>query len=679
MTMRGTIVNYLEPCEDFFEFVCGGWMKMAKVPSDEVLKSVVTDIHRRVEDEISEILNNTVISYRGQTAAQKSSALYQGCINIGKYLRNSKGTKPLEDLLARYDMPHWPVVNRTTNFRVFYLLGNTIRDLGIDALISVKVDLDYHNSERYILYIGQPTFGVEPLVLRGKFKSPFFRILHRYKMYIHRCAMLLGANVAAPEIVNEIVSFEAKLASIAEPPNVMRNPRSMYNLMSLKMLESAIPEIRWTYFLNIILRDVGVSLDLDDHVVVMHPLYLKRLSRLIKGVPSSTVANYIGWRIVHSMGVHTLDRFRRALFRFNRFRYLVQDIPQLPRECVRLTNKLLYFAVGRQYFDRHITKPADRYRKVYDLAEEVRDAFAVLIDLNTWMDPETKDRARQKLHYLQLNIGYPPWIRSDRDLDEYYKDLPDLRKEDFFVSLLRTLRVYSRIEFSRLRKFKRSLDFGWYPSTVDGSMYYSHLGNYLLLPVDYLQFPFFLLEMPPPINFGAIGSILGEELTHGFGEHGAMYDDRGKLVEWWTRFTHRKYVTGARCISEQYDLYNNPVTGRKLNVNGTLESSIADNAGLRQAFKAYRVYMTKYEEKYGIYSIPGTEPYTMDQLFFIAYALSRCEVARKRSMYFFLKPRDAIPNRFRTIIPLMNFERFADAFGCRVGTIMNPEQKCIVW
>ncbi|XP_049527528.1 neprilysin-1-like [Dermacentor silvarum] len=141
---------------------------------------------------------------------------------------------------------------------------------------------------------------------------------------------------------------------------------------------------------------------------------------------SSTVANYIGWRIVQTMGIHSMDRFRRSRFRFDRYRYLVQDIIELPRECVRLTMQLMYFAVGRLYFDRHISKPAERYRKVYDLAEEVRDAFAVLIDLNTWMDTETKDRARQKLHHLQLNIGFPPWIRSDRDLDEYYKDLTPL-------------------------------------------------------------------------------------------------------------------------------------------------------------------------------------------------------------------------------------------------------------
>ncbi|KAL3198700.1 hypothetical protein MRX96_053773, partial [Rhipicephalus microplus] len=160
-----------------------------------------------------------------------------------------------------------------------------------------------------------------------------------------------------------------------------------------------------------------------------------------------------------------------------------------------------------------------------------------------------------------------------------------------------------------------------------------------------------------PINFGALGTIMGQQLTYGFEEQGALYDEHGKLVEWWSRETHRKFIIGARCVSEQYDQFNSPITG----------------------MKAFRVYMTKYEECYGMYSIPGMEPWTKEQVFFIAYALSRCEVSRKRSMYFYFRPRDQISNRFRTIIQLMNFGRFSAIFSCKVGTIMNPDQKCIVW
>lgn len=675
--MRSSLISFMEPCEDFYEFICGGWMKAARVPHEDVVYSSLSDVHRRVENEISEILNNTVISYRDQTATQKASALYQGCINID--LRNSRGVKPLEDLLKYFELGRWPTLNRTAVFRTFFILGNVIRELGLDAILSLRVGLDYHNSDRYLLYIGQPSFGVEPMVLRGRFRSPFFRILHRYKIYIYRCALLMGASVAAADVVNEIVAFEAKLAAIMEPPEAIQNPKRVYNLMSLRTLEGAIPEIQWTFLINTILRDVGVSMDLTDHVVVLSPLYLKRLARLLKEVPSSAVANYLGWRIVQTMGQHATERFRRARFRFDRYRYLLQDVGEIPRECVRLTSHLLHFAVGRLYFDRHISRPAERYRKLYDMAEELRDAFAVLIDLNTWMDSDTKERARQKLHHLQMNIGFPPWIKSDRDLDEYYKDVPDLRKEEFFISLLRTLKIYNRIMFARLRRFKKAEDFGWVPPYPSTAMHYSLLGNYMLLPVDYIQYPFFLLDMAPPINFGALGTIMGQQLTFGFGEQGALYDEHGKLVEWWSRETHRKFVTGARCLSEQYDQFNNPITGMKLSVNNTLETSIADNAGLRLAFKAFRVYMTKYEERYGMYSIPGMEPWTMEQVFFIAYALSRCEVSRKRSMYFYLRPRDQIPNRFRTIIPLMNFERFSAIFNCKAGTIMNPEQKCIVW
>nr|XP_037287025.1 neprilysin-1-like [Rhipicephalus microplus] len=445
--MRASLISFMEPCEDFYEFICGGWMKAARIPHEEVVYSTMSDVHRRVENDISvctakvdlittkdrsgdedqlPVETNWIQSQQTGGSGgilltlkpQNRELKRHHLIPEANLPAQQQGGQALEDLLRYFDLGHWPTLNRTAVFRTFFILGNVIRELGLDAIMTVRVGIDYHNSDRYLVYIGQPSFGVEPMVLRGRFRSPFFRILHRYKIYIYRCALLMGATVAAADVVNEIVAFEAKLAAIMEPPETIHNPKRVYNLMSLRTLEGAIPEIQWTFLLNTILRDVGVSMDLSDHVVVLHPLYLKRLSRLLKEVPSSAVANYLSWRIVQVMGQYATERFRRARFRFDRYRYLLQDVGEIPRACVRLTSRLLHFAVGRLYFDRHISRPAERYRKLYDMAEELRDAFAVLIDLNTWMDSDTKERARQKLHHLQMNIGFPPWIKSDRDLDE---------------------------------------------------------------------------------------------------------------------------------------------------------------------------------------------------------------------------------------------------------------------
>nr|XP_037268264.1 neprilysin-1-like [Rhipicephalus microplus] len=369
--LQSSQVASMEPCEDFYEFACGGWTKAVVVPPDEVTASVHTRLLRRVESEIGETLNNTVVTYRYQTATQKAAALFQSCINVD--MRNSKGTRPLEELLSYVGLPRWPILNRTAKFPTYQILGS------------------HHPG------IGQPSFGVEPPVLRGRYRSPYFRILHRYKLYMYRCALLMGSNVAAADIVNDIVAFEARLASITEPAGVVDNPRRVYNLMALRTLEGAIPEVRWTFFLNLILRDVGVSMDLNDHVVVTNPIYLKKLSRLLKSVPSSIVANYLGWRIVQVMGQHAMSRFRQAQFRFDHYRYLLQEPTEVPRQCVRITMRLLGFAVGRLYFDRHVSKASLRYKGVYDMAEELRQAFSVLIDMSRWMDSKTKERALVKV------------------------------------------------------------------------------------------------------------------------------------------------------------------------------------------------------------------------------------------------------------------------------------------
>ncbi|XP_049520797.1 neprilysin-1-like [Dermacentor silvarum] len=241
--LRSSQVPSMEPCEDFYEFACGGWAKAVVVPPDEVTASVHTRLLRRVEDEIGEILNNTVVTYRYQTATQKAAALYQSCINVD--MRNSKGTRPLEKLLSYVGLSRWPILNRTAKYPTYQILGHVIRELGLDAIVSVRVGLDYYDSDRYLVYIGQPSFGVEPSVLQGRYRSPFFRILHRYKLYMYRCALLMGSNVAAADVVNEIVAFEAKLAAIVEQKDVVHNPRKVYNLMALRTLEGAIPEVKF--------------------------------------------------------------------------------------------------------------------------------------------------------------------------------------------------------------------------------------------------------------------------------------------------------------------------------------------------------------------------------------------------------------------------------------------------
>ncbi|XP_077486765.1 neprilysin-1-like [Amblyomma americanum] len=375
-------------------------------------------------------------------------------------MRNTKGTKPLENLLDRFGIPRWPIVHQDFQMNVMNTLADMIRELGLSAIVSVRVGPDHHDTRRHIVYLGQPEFGVEREVLRSPFGSPYFRIRHRYKLFIFRSAQILGSTVAAAEsVVNEIVNFEGKLAAISEEPTDLPNPKKSFHLISMESLESTVPNMKWTSFLNSVLRDAQVSLDKYDRIILSNRHYLLRLGGILAMAKTNVVANYLAWRVVELMGPLTVERLRRCRFRFDRYRYSMFDLPELSRECYEHTARYMRFATAKLLYDDLEEKPVERHDKVQHVADEVKDAFAVWLDLTSWMTESNKKLAvfkannvtelresmgvnHQPFHcmarnYVQVdthdlprlppelrdvkvNPGAPLWVMSEVEVDEYY-------------------------------------------------------------------------------------------------------------------------------------------------------------------------------------------------------------------------------------------------------------------
>ncbi|KAL3227162.1 hypothetical protein MRX96_004343 [Rhipicephalus microplus] len=257
--------------------------------------------------------------------------------------------------------------------------------------------------------------------------------------------------------------------------------------------------------------------------------------------------------------------------------------------------------------------------------------------------------------------------------------IPDLRKEEFFVSALHVIKAYVTTELRKLKFIGYRNDFGWVQLQPQEDPVYQYLGNFILLPEVYLHEPFFRLTASPSVNFGALGTILGHYMTLGLSARGAYYNYKGNLDEWWTPKMRRAYASGATCFRNQADWFVNPATGQVVNTTVNEDMVVADSAAIKEAFKAYRVFMTRYEELYKLIVIQGMETYTQDQIFFVAYAMTMCEKSRRHAVFYYLYPSNHIPKHQRTNIALMNFDRFATAFNCPVGSPMNPDAKCDVY
>ncbi|KAM7303759.1 neprilysin-11-like [Ixodes scapularis] len=219
----------------------------------------------------------------------------------------------------------------------------------------------------------------------------------------------------------------------------------------------------------------------------------------------------------------------------------------------------------------------------------------------------------------------------------------------------------------------------WVETQPQADPTYQYLGNFILLPEVYTRSPFLRTDVSPSLNFGALGSIIGRYIIRGFSGYGSLYNSKGEVDDWWSPSTRRNYRQETRCFSSQIQWFTNPFTGEEINGSIHEDTLVSDNAALKSAYKAYKVYMTKYEELYKTIIIEGLDWYTQDQIFFISYAMTMCEKIRRRSLYFFLHASQRIPNHYRTNLPLMNFERFAEAFNCPLGSPMNPELKCDVY
>ncbi|XP_077551211.1 neprilysin-1-like [Haemaphysalis longicornis] len=379
------------------------------------------------------------------------------------------------------------------------------------------------------------------------------------------------------------------------------------------------------------------------------------------------------------MGPLSIDRLRRAEFRFDRYRYSLMEIQPLSRQCFALTFKYMRFAIGRIFYDRDTHRMIERQAKVQELADEIKDALAILLDLVEWMDDANKKSAIYKLREMKISLGFPFWIRSDTDLNEYYSSTPDLRKEEFFVSASHVIKAYVATQLRKLKFIGYRQDYGWVELQEQEDPIYQYLGNYIMLPETYLHDPFFRLTASPSVNFGALGTILGHYVTLGLTSYGGYYNFKGDLDDWWTPKMRRGYASGAMCFSNQANWFVNPSTGDGINTTLDEDKIVADCAAVKEAFKAYRVFMTRYEELYRLIVVQGMETYTQDQIFFVSYAMTMCEKSRRNSVYNYLYPSKLIPNHQRTNLALMNFDRFAIAFNCPVGTPMNPDTKCEVY
>ncbi|KAI1297234.1 Neprilysin-1 [Halotydeus destructor] len=664
--IRDNMDNSTHPCDDFEQFVCGGYKKNHEIPEDKGRYGTFDALEENVWLRLRELYDRDYV-HKEIEPLTFARYLFQSC-NDTNVLEN-RGYDPLVRLLDR--IGGWPMAgsnttynNNTYSWRTAF--AEITSNHHNNILLSISVQPDYKNTSKYVIFLDQPEFGVgRKDLLSYHNDSESTKIVDAYRQYIKSTVNLFNNNstIGLDEQITHLVDFEIDLAAAAAAPEDRRDMTKMYHKMTFSELGSRILDFDWWGFIEDLYMRMGspIKIQPDDEVVILDLPYLEHLSRVLyqhQGNRSALIANYLGWRMLQQDGWMTTDEFRQNEYKFDAAKTGVEKPVDLWKRCLNF-----------------ITDETPSL-KVQQIVEFLRSAFEEILRDKDWFDQETKEKALVKLNKIVSNIGYPSWVKDDAEVSRYFNFSVEVDKLNPFDSA-EYLREF--ILHQRFNKYKKEVDLSheWPmgPSIVNAA--YEPTQNSITVPAGILQLVFFNESRPDYLNYGAIGAVIGHELTHGFDDQGAQYDETGNLNNWWSNHTQMEFNNRAKCFVDQYSSIVDDRLNLTLNGKNTLGENIADNGGLREAYYAYHSRVGTLLNMDGL--LPGFEKYTVDQMFFISYANNWCSLIRDEKLRQSILYDPHSPTKYRVNVPLSNFDKFSTAFTCQKGSNMFPAERCVLW
>lgn len=669
--------NYMDwsvdPCTDFYRFACGNWDHYNPIPDDAAGFDTFEKLRDQLHETLQQLLESTDNS-SDSLAVTKAKDLYRSCMDLDKL--EERGKAPLLQLLQ--DLGGWPILSTSTeewssDGTNWVDLMARLRLYNNDIFISMWVGPDGRNSDSHVIQLDQGDLVLPSKEYYLEHDRNSTAVMEAYTELMRATAMTLGGQAdVVDHDVTELIQFETQLAKILIPNEERRNITSMYHKLRVFELEHVTPLIPWERYLSIVLDR---NIEDDVELVVYASDYFPQLGALLNKTDSRTLHNYLLWRFVwHRM--NNLDRqYQQLKQRFYSVLYGQKKQPKRWRYCISYVNNNMGMAIGSLFvknFFGHESKN-DTIR----LIVLIQDTFSRMLDEADWLDEGTKISAKDKLYNMNLKVGYPDYIIDDEALDKDYDQI-EIDRESYFENVLRILRHVVQDELKRLNETVDRQEWTTTPAVVNA--YYSRTRNQIMLPAGILQPPFYHSFFPKALNYGGIGVVIGHEITHGFDDQGRQYDSKGNFQPLWPEEIINNFETRTQCIIEQYSNYSNDIAGTQVRINGinTQGENIADNGGIRQAFKVYESWLRSTPGALEDENLPGLNV-TDTQLFFLNFAQIWCGALRPEAAI--SKTRTAVhaPGRFRVIGSLSNMKEFSEVFQCSEDSAMNPNRRCVVW
>lgn len=629
----------VKPQDDFFQYVNGTWLKNTEIPADKPSYGAFYMIYEEAEKNLRTIIEESAaMNAKYGTDEQKVGDFYASYLDSA--LAEKLGLNPLNGELKRIEQ----VKDKNDLLKLFA----HYEKIGVQKPFGLFVDQDLKNADQYITYLNQSGLGLPDREYYLDEGEKFKNIREKYITYIEDLLTLAQVNNGRSK-AKRIMEIETEIAKNHWTQVDSRDMEKTYNKFSMEKFNELTPNFKWSEFYTL----AGISN--TPEVIVQQLSYFEAFDKLFSNISLEDWKSYATWKLLNGSASRLSKKFVDLKFDFfGKILYGMKKNRPRWKRAVQSTNGSLGEVVGKVYVKKHF-KPEAKVRMV-NLVNNLQKSFEKRIQQLDWMSPQTKSAAIKKLSKFTAKIGYPDKWRDYSKLE--------IKKGDLVGNIARSNTFEHEWQMAKLGTPIDRSEWLMTPQTVNA--YYNPPMNEIVFPAAILQPPFFNLEADDAVNYGAIGTVIGHEITHGFDDQGRKIDGTGNMRDWWTEKDNKKFMELAQVMINQYNQYN-PVDTMHVNGKLTLGENIADLGGLTISYYAYQMSLDGKEA-------PVIDGFTGDQRFFLGYAQVWAEKNRDEMLRQQLLTDPHTPGEYRCNGVVSNMPEFYKAFNVKdTDPLFRPE------
>lgn len=642
-----------DPCVDFYQYACGNFSKNHPTPADAPEFDEFYNLLEYNTQVLHDLLESAASAQANVgTNEQKIGDFYQSCLNTEAI--EKRGLAPIESELRR-------IANLKSKDELPELAAHLNR-MGAGVFFDYSSIPDFKDATMNIAAIDQGGLGLpeKDYYIRTDAKS--VEIRKEYVTHIATLLKLLGEQSdAAQADAEKILAFETALAKGSMGVVERRDPENIYHIMTLTSFAATAPAIDAQKYVG------WIGSPEVEKLNVVSPDFFPALNKAIETTDLTVIQAYLRAHLADSFASRLPHAFDEEHFDF--YGRKLEGTPEQEarwKRCVESTDDSLGEALGQLYVAKYFTP--DMKAETVQMVQQIEAAMGKDIDEIDWMSPETKVKAREKLHLIANKIGYPNKWRDYSKLE--------IRGADAFGNAERAREFATDYDLHKIGKPVDRQEWEMTPPTVNA--YYNPTQNNINFPAGILQPAFYDKDATDATNYGHIGAIVGHELTHGFDDQGAKFDGAGNLHNWWTPLDKKNFEEKTDCITNEYSQFT-AVDDVKVNGKLTLGENTADNGGLRLAFMALMAHAAESANQDPTAEQRSEESFTPQQQFFLGWAQNYCANQRPQFARMLAQIDPHAPDHVRVTGVVVNMPQFAKAFGCKAGQPMAPVKSCHVW